>query len=253
LLETTADGLRHIEVERLLDAQGQLARGIARFADIAPPFMPVFDGLTDPAAFIAAAAASAGARGIDMIIGTTREEMGAFFAADPGMAAPDPRQVANRFKELVGDPDAIELYRRRRPGGGVAELLGDLVTDHLFLFPSLALAEASAAPAYVYQFDWAPPASRFGACHCIDLPFSFGTLDAWPDAGMLDGGKVYEMQQLAAAMCRAWSAFAYGGPPDAPGLPWPAYVQGSRLTMVFGTILGAVGDPAGAVWRGGAE
>ena len=71
------------------------------------------------------------------------------------------------------------------------EWLADVTSDHTFLWPAMRLAGAMAAQGaavQAYQFDWAPPASRFKACHCIELPFVFGNLDAWPGAGMLDGG-----------------------------------------------------------------
>ncbi len=248
LLGTTPEGMRTQPIPRLLDAQMQLARAIARFADIAPPFMPVSDACADPAAFIAEAAAAAGARRIPLVIGTTRDEMAAFFMIDP--AEPDPKAVAARFEQLTGDAAAIELYRRRRPGGSVAQLLGDLVTDHLFLFPAIALADAATqagAEVWLYQFDWHPPATRFAACHCIDLPFTFAT--AWPDAAMLAGADPAQLAALAAALRAAWTSFAHGQPPDTAGLPWPAYRPDCRLTMVFGAILGVVGDPAGWAWR----
>ncbi len=253
MLQINKAVLPGLPVARLLEGQMHLARGTARFADISPPFLPVIEGLQDPGDFIAAAAAGAAARGVALIIGTTREEMHAFFAADPQMASPDMKQVARRFAELAGDAAAIELYRRRRPTGSVADLLGDLATDHLFLFPSLALADAVGAAggtAFVYQFDWAPPGSRFAACHCIDLPFLFGNPAAWPGAAMLEGGDPAEIAAISAAMRSAWCGFAAAGTPDRPGLPWPAYAQG-RATMRFDRLLGVVGDLAGATWRGG--
>jgi para-nitrobenzyl esterase len=248
LLGATPQGMREVAAPALIDAQMQLARAIARFGHIAPPFMPISDTCADPAAFIAEAAAAAGARRIPLIIGTTRDEMAAFFAIDPG--EPDPKRVAACFTEYAGDAAAIELYRRRRPGGSPAQLVGDLVTDHLFLFPSIALADAATSAGvevWLYQFDWHPPASRFAACHCIELPFVFGT--AWPDAAMLGGADPARMAALSSAMRAAWTGFAHGNPPDMVGLPWPAYRPESRLTMVFGSVLGVVGDPAGWAWR----
>jgi para-nitrobenzyl esterase len=243
---------REVSVARLLEGQMQLARGLAGFADITPPFLPVMDGLAEPGEFMAAAARGAAARAIPVIIGTTREEMHAFFAPDPSMRSPDPKALAARFRALAGHEDAIELYRRRRPGGTVADLLGDLVTDHLFLFPSLVLAQAigdAGGVAYAYQFNWAAPGNMFQACHCIELPFVFATLDAWPGAGMLEGGAPAEMADLAEVIERAWAAFARTGDPDVPGLPWVPYAQ-ARATMIFDRVLGMAGDPAGAVWRG---
>ena len=61
------------------------------------------------------------------------------------------------------------------------DLLSDLITDHVFLFPSLRLAEQvsmAGTRTWVYEFDWSPPHSAFGACHCIELPFAFGNPEA---------------------------------------------------------------------------
>jgi para-nitrobenzyl esterase len=256
LLGTDAAGLADVAVGRLVAAQMEVARGIARFGDITPPFVPVGDALAEPRRFVAAAAHAAGERGVDLVIGTTREEMGAFFAADPAMAEPDPAAVAARFAALAGDPAAIELYRRRRPGGSVAELLGDLVTDHMFLFPSLLLADAATAAgrsAWVYQFDWAPPGNRFRACHCLELPFVFGNPGAWADAAMLEGHDPAVVAALSAAIRSAWTGFAGSGDPGTALQPWPAYRPGSRQTMRFDSIVGSVGDLAGAALRAGLD
>ena len=100
--------------------------------------------------------------------------------------------------------------------------------------------------AYVYLFDWAPPASRFRSCHNIELPFVFGTLDAWHDSPMLAGGDAVQMADLSAAMRRSWIAFVRDGAPDHEALPpWPRYGPARRAVMRFGARIGVVGDPAG--------
>ena len=253
-LQVSADALAEVPVADLITAQMQVARQMARFGDITPPFLPVFDAMTDTATFIRVAAAEAGKRGIDMIIGTTREEMHAFLAGDPAMNPPDPQAIADRFAALTGSADSIALYRRRRPGASPMDLLGDLLTDHIFLFPALALADAvvqAGAQVWMYQFDWAPPASRFKACHCLELPFVFGNLPAWADAPMLAGGDPVKMAALSAALRATWVEFADSGDPHAPGLLWPPYRPDGRQTMIFGNVIGVAGDPSGAEWRGG--
>ncbi len=254
LLGVPSSALHDLPVERLIQGQMLLARSLATFADATPPLLPVIEDLADPSDFIQAAATAAAARNVTLIIGTTREEMHAFFVPSPAMQTPDAKDVDARFAGIAGDALAIELYRRRRPGADVAALLGDLVTDDMFLFPSIALAQATDAAggtAFLYQFDWAAPANRFAACHCIELPFVFATFAAWPDAAMLAGGDAREMAGVASAMQRAWTSFARSGDPATPGLPWPAYTPVTRATMIFDRVLGLAGDPAGAAWRGG--
>ena len=132
------------------------------------------------------------------------------------------------------------------------DLLADLVTDHVFGWPSLRLADAlaaSGARVFAYQFAWSPPRSRFKACHCIELPFMFGTLDAWPDAAMLAGGEPARWRRCRTPCAAAWATFIHSGDPALGGLPWPRYESDRRMTMVFDAVCGAAGDPAGLGWR----
>ena len=227
-------------VERVLEAQGRMLRAMARFGEILVPFLPMVDGVNTEAAFIARTAQAAAERGIELIIGTTRDEMMAFFAVDPAMQDPELGAVAACFARLAGSGDAIEAYRWRRPGASVAWLVSDVATDHLFRSPSLRLADAVAGRGgrvFMYRFDWGP--SRFGACHCIELPFVFGTTESWA-APMLSGGDPNEMRALSELVRGMITGFARTGRP-ASALPWPAYEREAGWTMVFDTVVGVMG------------
>jgi para-nitrobenzyl esterase len=234
--------LRSVQVPQLLRAQGDLARANARFAQTMPPFMPAVPAPMTQAEMLAAIAD--GADGKDMLIGATADEVHAFYAADSAMENPPADAVTTRF----GGEAGLVQYRARRPGATAMDLLADLGTDETFLHPAMRLAEAIAARGgkpYAYLFDWAPPASRFRSCHCIDLPFVFGRLEAWRDAPMLAGGDAAQMTDLSAAMRRAWIAFVRSGTPEHEGmLRWPRHDTDRRQTMRFGARIGVVGDPA---------
>jgi para-nitrobenzyl esterase len=60
-----------------------------------------------------------------------------------------------------------------------------------------------------FRVDWAPANSPLGACHCIELPFLFGTDTDWADAGMLAGQPANVA--LGVEMRRVWATFAHGG------------------------------------------
>jgi para-nitrobenzyl esterase len=243
--------LRAESPARILEATEQLARLTARFGQVAPPFMPVIEELSTPERFIAAAAEGAGTANVDLIIGTTREETNAFFCGNPVMENPDPAQVAERFATLAGREDAIEDYHKRRPGGKTVDLLSDLITDHAILRPSLRLAKAATqagARVRVYQFDWAPPTSPLKACHCLELPLVFGTLEAWRDAPMLRGADPAILTDLSATIRSTWIGFVNTGNPSL-SIPWPRYQMESRQTMLFAEKLGPVGNPAGIAWQ----
>ena len=234
---------RTIPPAKLVEAQGALARARAKFADTNPPFMPILETTMDQPALHAAIADAAG--DLDVLIGTTREEVHAFFAASPAMADPPADAVAERFATLAGDANAIGAYRARRPGASVMDLLSDLGTNDTFGWPSMRLAQALSergGHVHAYQFDWAPPHSRFKACHCIELPFVFGTFDAWPDAEMLHGGNPAMMAALSATVRAIWGSFIRDG---SQALAWPGYEATRRMTMVLGEICAPVGDPMG--------
>jgi para-nitrobenzyl esterase len=235
--------LRAVEVPRLLAAQTELARANVRFAQTMPMFMPVLPTAMPQSEMLAAMAD--GLDGKPVLIGATADEVHAFYAADPAMQEPPQDAMTARF----GGTAELARYQARRPDGTTMDLLADLGTDETFLLPAMRLADAIAqrgGSAFAYLFDWAPPGSRFRSCHCIELPFVFGTFPAWSDAEMLAGGDERQMQALSAAIRRAWIAFVRGGYPSHEALPtWPRYDDGQRRTMRFGARTGVVDDPGG--------
>jgi para-nitrobenzyl esterase len=231
--------LRGVAVPRLLAAQAALAEANARFAQTMPPFMPVLPQAMTLTEMLDAIAE--GADGKPVLAGATADEVHAFFAANPAMQDPPHDAVVGRF----GGEAALARYRGRRPGASTMDLLADLATDETFLSPAMQLAEAVArrgGTAFAYVFDWAPHGSRFRACHCIELPFVFGTFDAWTDAQMLAGGDPAQMTALSVAMRRAWIAFVRDGDPaEASTTRWPRHDVDRRAVMRFGARIGAVG------------
>jgi para-nitrobenzyl esterase len=103
---------------------------------------------------------------------------------------------------------------------------------------------SSAAPTYVFQFDWPTPidGGRWRAHHGLDVPFIFDNSAITPS--MVGTGA--EQLQLAELMSRSWIAFAKKGNPNVSGLPlWPAYDLKRRATMVFNAETKLVDDPRG--------
>ena len=188
------------------------------------------------------------------MIGTTREEMAAFYCIDEEIAKADQAAVEGVFASVFksGHRPYYDEIRRMRASGTNAALLGDLMSDAMFRIGSLRMAEWRAdqgRPAYVYQFDWQSPAG-FEACHCLEIPFVFNNFANWTDSPMLKGAKPAEIEGLAEAMHGAWIAFARTGKPDHPRLPaWPPYRREDRMTMRFDSVIGPVSDLAGLAWR----
>lgn len=93
----------------------------------------------------------------------------------------------------------------------------------------VADAAVQSGPVYRYEFAYETEAlgGSIGACHSLDLPFTFGTVDYIPFAG-------YRTERFAvsAFMMSAWSQFARTG---SPGADWPLYTAGGREIMVIDT------------------
>ncbi len=239
--------LRAVAVPRLIAAQAELARANARFAQTMPMFMPVLPtAMTQPEMLDAIAD---GLDGKPVLVGATADEVHAWFAADPSLRDPPDDAVLARFDGAA----QLARYRARRPGASAMDLLADLGTEETFLLPAMRLAETIArrgGRAFSYLFDWAPPASRFRSCHCIDLPFVFGTFPAFADAEMLAGGDAMQMQALSTCIRHAWIAFVRSGDPEHEAMPpWPRHDLERRPTMRLGSRVGTVGDPANLVER----
>jgi para-nitrobenzyl esterase len=83
-----------------------------------------------------------------------------------------------------------------------------------------------------------------GACHALEIPFVFNTLDG-PGAHMFTGPVDDGLRGLAHTMHAAWSSFAHTGQPTAEGLPdWPTYTAANRATLMFDTTCTVEDDPA---------
>lgn len=73
-------------------------------------------------------------------------------------------------------------------------------------------ATDSGRNAWLYRVDFAP-SSRFGACHCIELPLVFDTWREWGPAPMLQGAKSADLQRLTSEFQTAWVSFIRNGDP----------------------------------------
>ncbi|WUJ73911.1 carboxylesterase family protein [Kribbella soli] len=169
-------------VSDILAAQLELVR---LHPGVIPPYRFVAEGGV-VAEDIVLGAGTQGANGVQILMGTTRDEANAHGG--------DPRVTAELFEEPMHQ-------------------LADL----------LALA---ANPAWLYRFDWSPAGNPFGACHCIELPFVFGNLDACRDAPLLAGADDESLAAMVEVVQPAWISFVHNGNPG-----WPvAAVQHLELS-----------------------
>src|SRR5262249_7463582 len=101
---------------------------------------------------------------------------------------------------------------------------------------------------YMYEFAWrlSPRfGGHIGACHAMEVPFVFDTLDIGEMEPLVGGNPP---QNIADIMHAAWINFATHGDPG-----WPQYDLEQRATMRFNTLSGLIEDPRAAeraLWDG---
>lgn len=243
--------LQQLPVEALLEAQQAcMSAGPHRTGMF---FAPVVDGTILPERPLAAIARGA-ARGTELVIGTTEEEM-QLYATIPGMGELSDEQLLRAVASRVeGDRDrresvaraALHLYRDELGRRRQRDLFFALETDLSLRLPAIRLAESQSAVqprTWMYLFRWRSPASdggsgRLGACHAVDLPFTFGALEAGPLLAFAAGDDPETARRARALSQRwmdAWIAFAHRGDPSHPGLggDWPPYEPTRRATLCF--------------------
>jgi para-nitrobenzyl esterase len=118
------------------------------------------------------------------------------------------------------------------------------------LCPAQLLATASAAagiPTWMYWFSRVregEAAAQLRAYHGAELPYVFGTHDAWLPTANID-------QQLTRAMMRAWVNFAATGSPEGDGLPaWPRFrAPGPSNVMAWADAPAVIGAPEPTLCR----
>jgi para-nitrobenzyl esterase len=246
--------LAELPVEKLLAAQIKLTLANAGRGLVC---QPVVDGVVLKQRAIDAIAAGSAA-GVATLVGSNRDENRLFTAMDPRMA--EVPALERRAAAGLGQETAARLadgYQAANPSASREAVLNDVLTDSVFRIPAVRLAERQAeqdAPVWLYRFDWRTPLldGKLGACHALEIPFVFNTLDE-PGIGALTGDSPAR-QRLADVMHDSWIAFARGGDPSTPALPaWPAYDATRRATMIFDEECRVEDDPQGAerrLWEG---
>ncbi len=233
-----------VPADELVAATEELGRRRPDPGLVPLPHLPVVDGVFLPAHPLAAVATGA-AVGIDLLIGTNRDELTLFGIGNPALMEMDDEGVERWVAHAVPDmpvAEVLEAYRAARAARGEQAEARDLWvaigSDVVFRWPSLQLAATHAArgsQAFAYLFEWESPAfgGILGACHGLELPFVFGAVDQ-PVVQMLSGGGP-EAEMLSRQMQDAWLAFARCGDPSHEGVGrWATWDPAERSTMVFG-------------------
>jgi para-nitrobenzyl esterase len=168
---------------------------------------------------------------VPVLAGTARDEWRAF---DTVLGDDEVTEdfLRERVRALGGAEDVLERYRADHSSR--REVASALVTDFHFAATTEQFARAHAArgnPVFHYELQWASPRPGLGACHDIDLPLVFGTMDRVP--GLAGTGP--DVEAMSAVVQDAWLSFVRSGDPSTAALGrWPVHDPGRRPTMLLG-------------------
>ncbi|WP_446223218.1 carboxylesterase/lipase family protein [Nocardia sp. IBHARD005] len=166
-------------------------------------------------------------RAVPLIAGTTADEF-RFFTVPAGLAAGITADALPFLFTRYGiDPAVAQTYSTQRPDATAAEIFNAVMTDLIFRASTFDLAEANATTAstHVYEFAWPTDLPGLGACHVLEIPFVFDTID---DAHTLTGPT--PPQPLADEIHAAWVAFATNGTPG-----WASFTSDQKNVRIFDT------------------
>ncbi|MEU5345720.1 MULTISPECIES: carboxylesterase family protein [unclassified Streptomyces] len=234
----TAEAFAAVDRAALAEAQAEAGRRASPVLG-GPAFGIVVDGDLVPRDPLEALLDGDAARDVDLLLGWTSEEYRLWLAPTGLLERIDrlgPVALAGAMARCRCGPEVPRGYRLAHPDASTADLVGQLVTDHLLRVPLHRLADAHPAPSYVYEFAWPSNVPGLGACHALELGFVFDTADV-PESAKLAGPGA--PQALADEMHSAWVRFAVEGDPGWPvwdathpvrvlGAGEPAVVHGPR-------------------------
>jgi para-nitrobenzyl esterase len=226
-IPATAEAFAAVDRDLLLRTQAEVGRlsspvlggpafGIVVDGDLVPrdPLKALIDGEAAPA--------------VELLMGWTRDEY-RLWLVPGGLVERVDRlgavALAGAMARCHTGHEVPRGYRALLPDAGAAEIVGQMVTDHLLRIPLHRLADARAGSSYLYEFAWPSLLPGLGACHALELGFVFDSGDT-PESQKLAG--VGAPHALCDAMHSAWVRFATAGDPG-----WPAW-DASHPVRIFG-------------------
>ena len=219
-------------------------------------FQPVVDGTSLPQPPLDAIEAG-NAEGVHLLVGTNRHEATLFNFMDPGLAEHRRRRHRDSRRSVVRR--RRECPRRRATASRRAdetnlELWTDIGSDAVFRIPAIRLAETQLAHGArvdvpVHVGDTGVRRRRCKACHALEIPFVFDTLD---ERRRCSPATRPSAKASPTRCTRRGSRSRAPATRTSPRLPeWPAYDTQRRATMRFDVTPEIVDDPMGddrAAW-----
>src|ERR1051326_8213352 len=175
LQASQALALTAVPAETLLTLQDEVDRewsGLEAFA-------PVIDGVTLPKHPLELMAEGASLP-VPLLIGSNRDEWRLWTVLLGGDLEKVKAGLSQTFGAATGQ--VHEIYTRGRADQAPDLAWIDMQGDRVFRVPAIRQAEAlvrQGAPVWMYRFDWVSPAlgEQLGACHGLEMPFVWNSLD----------------------------------------------------------------------------
>ena len=192
---------------------------------------------------------------VDLIIGTTADEMRYFIddVCEPALADMEGEEYESLLQtklELFGqfvtgakvdrvysmctaeEKDNLDRFLELHADEEEIWAKTALMNEYSFRAPAIMTAynhamAGGSGKTFMYHFrkqntnfDWV------GACHACELAYVFHNLTDEQFSGTV-------VPELADAVCGAWTSFAVSGMPAIEGIDWPEYSPDSRETLIF--------------------
>ncbi|MGW2488972.1 carboxylesterase/lipase family protein [Streptomyces sp. NPDC001606] len=233
-IPATAEAFAAVDRELLLRTQAEVGRLSSPVLG-GPAFGIVVDGDLVPRDPLKALLDGDAAPDVELLMGWTRDEYRLWLVPGGLLERVDRLgavALAGAMARCHTGHEVPRAYRALHPDAGTAEIVGQMVTDHLLRAPLHRLADARPGSSWLYEFAWPSRLPGLGACHALELGFVFDSA-AVPESRRLAGEGA--PQELCDAMHAAWVRFAAGADPG--WQPWDA----THPVRVFGE-----GDPSTA-------
>lgn len=231
----TAHGFATVAPQRLADEVTALCLEMpsyrerwGRLAHLGIVVCSVIDGeLLDDTPW--AALTDGRAEGVDLLVGHTRDEF-RLFSVMMGVRGTFTDDDARTAMEVFAPrPHGPGAYSCAYPDAGPEELVEIVYSDATFRMPSLLLAEANVeAGGKTFLFELCYATERFGACHSIDVPLAFATLDSPTGRLFFGDHPTADVLAVSRELHQAWVRFITEGQPG-----WTRYHTDQRMTRVL--------------------
>ncbi|MDP0397863.1 carboxylesterase/lipase family protein [Tsukamurella strandjordii] len=193
------------------------------------------------------ALSSGGAPGIDLLAGHMRDEF-RLFSIMMGLRGTFTEDDAATALEGFAPGDPAE-YRAAYPDATADHMVEIVYSDATFRMPTVLLAEANAeAGGTSFLFEMQYASEVYGACHSIDVPLAFGTLDC-PTGVLLFGEDAPDgARAVSDELLHTWVRFCATGDPG-----WPRYdtdLRSTRLLDAPSTTAPYPEERSRRIWQG---